>query len=91
MNNRAIFSIQHSSENTALRMENTGHVHTILNLKKYQNKLFVNQKCLKLVKALPSSFNMKKIALWVSLKPNTALGLNCEVIIAKHLSVRQVI
>jgi len=67
MNNCTIFSIKHSLENTALRMENAALLVTCVtnfeSLKVAKKEQFVDQKCFKPVKALPHSCNMKKIAL----------------------------
>jgi len=51
MNNSAIFSVQHFSENTALHTENTALC--VTNFEPLKVEQFVNQKYFKPVKALP--------------------------------------
>jgi len=57
-NNSATFSIQHSSDNTALHTENTALL--VMCITSSQHEQFVDQKCFKPVKAPPHSCNMKK-------------------------------
>jgi len=44
MNNIALFSMQHSSENTALRMENTAILVACIAFPNCQNEQFIDQK-----------------------------------------------
>jgi len=60
-NDSAIFSIQHSLENTVLHTENIAQLITFIIFLNRQDEKFVNQKCFKPVKAPPPHpCNMKK-------------------------------